>query len=294
MAVFDLKDAYLVVSIAGVDVKFLKFTFQGKHYMYVVLPFGLSSAPRKFKKLLKPILSALRHQGIIITVYIDDGWTKGDTFQEYYQSVRTAMKLFSNMGFLLHPEKSVPMPHQEVAILGFNINSVTMQISISEGKTKVALEVSRNAIKHRRMSIRELARVIGILISLLPACPLGRAHYRSLELVKLRALMKHGASWDSHCRIDIDSVMDLKWWIRNLPSTCAPIKRSAPDMVMFTDASDEGWGAVFQGVHTQGRFTLQEQELDINSRELIAMDSCLFIPTSRATACYLDQITLLT
>ena len=74
MTIFDLRDTYLVVSIVEVDVKFLKFTFQGKLYMYRVLPLGLSSAPRKFTKLLKPILSMLRRQVIIITIYIDDGW----------------------------------------------------------------------------------------------------------------------------------------------------------------------------------------------------------------------------
>ena len=56
MAVFDLKDAYLVVPIAG---SYVKFIWNGQVYMYVVLPFGLSSAPRKFMKLLKPILALL-------------------------------------------------------------------------------------------------------------------------------------------------------------------------------------------------------------------------------------------
>ena len=53
MAIFDLQDAYLVVSIAGVHVKFLKFEWRGRVYMYVVMPFGLAEAPRKFTKLIK-------------------------------------------------------------------------------------------------------------------------------------------------------------------------------------------------------------------------------------------------
>ena len=48
MAIFDLQDAYLVTPIAGEHIRFLKFTWRGKVYVYVVLPFGLSEAPRKF------------------------------------------------------------------------------------------------------------------------------------------------------------------------------------------------------------------------------------------------------
>ena len=60
MAVFYLKDAYLVIPIAGSYMKFLKFIWNGQIYMYVVLPFGLSSASIKFMKLLKPILAQLQ------------------------------------------------------------------------------------------------------------------------------------------------------------------------------------------------------------------------------------------
>ena len=80
MAVFDFLDAYLTVAISGHHVRFLKFQWQGHIFMYIVLPFGISSAPRKFTKLLKPILAFLRRQGIIVLTYIDDGFTCAPTF----------------------------------------------------------------------------------------------------------------------------------------------------------------------------------------------------------------------
>ena len=79
MSIFDLQDAYLVVPIAGVHVRFLKFVWRNRVYVYVVVPFGLAEAPRKFTKLLKPVLSKLRRSGIILAIYIDDGWVKGLT-----------------------------------------------------------------------------------------------------------------------------------------------------------------------------------------------------------------------
>ena len=42
-------------------------------------------------------------------------------------------------------------------------------------------------------------------------------------------------------------------------------------MVLYTDASDYGWGAYFQGVRAQGKFSPEQADLCINSKEIIAM-----------------------
>ena len=54
MIKMDLKDAYLQVPILEAHQCFLQFAWEGKHYKFQCLQFGLSSAPRVFTKLLKP------------------------------------------------------------------------------------------------------------------------------------------------------------------------------------------------------------------------------------------------
>ena len=46
---------------------------QMKFYVFTVLPFGLSSAPHAFTKILKPLQKHWRHQGICVAVFLDDG-----------------------------------------------------------------------------------------------------------------------------------------------------------------------------------------------------------------------------
>ena len=82
MASIDLKDAYYTVPIHKDHQKFLKFEFKGCLHKYTCLPNGLSSAPRIFKKLLKPVYSTLHHQGHISMGYIDDSYLQGDTKDE--------------------------------------------------------------------------------------------------------------------------------------------------------------------------------------------------------------------
>ena len=53
----DLTDAYLTVPVHPEYHKFLQFSWEGKLFRFVCLPFGLSSAPRVFTKLLKPVVA---------------------------------------------------------------------------------------------------------------------------------------------------------------------------------------------------------------------------------------------
>ena len=57
MACIDLKDAYYSVSIQKHHRKFLKFTWMDQLWQYKALPNGLTTAPRLFTKLLKPVLA---------------------------------------------------------------------------------------------------------------------------------------------------------------------------------------------------------------------------------------------
>ena len=87
MASIDSSDAYYSVPVAMTDQKYLLFKFEAQLYKFVCLPNGLSSAPRIFTKLLKPVFSALHKQGQQIIGYLDDSFLMGDTFEECKKSV---------------------------------------------------------------------------------------------------------------------------------------------------------------------------------------------------------------
>ena len=72
MTSIDLKDTYFSVLIHKSSQRFLGFIWGTKHYTFLGLPFGLSSAPRIFTKLLKPVAAFLRKQGYRIIIYLDD------------------------------------------------------------------------------------------------------------------------------------------------------------------------------------------------------------------------------
>ena len=65
----DIRDAYLHVPMHQAVRKYLRFVVNKKVYQFTCLPFGLATSPREFTKLLRPVVSLLRQQGVKLHVY---------------------------------------------------------------------------------------------------------------------------------------------------------------------------------------------------------------------------------
>ena len=63
MVKLDLKDASLQIPIHVEHQHLLQFQWELNTYQFQCLLFGLTSAPRVFSKVMKPVVSALRHMG---------------------------------------------------------------------------------------------------------------------------------------------------------------------------------------------------------------------------------------
>ena len=85
---------------------------------FTVLPFGLSSAPHMFTKILNPLEKHWRHQGIYIPVFLDKGWgieKDSQVCSIVADAVRT--DLFK-AGIVTNEDKSVWIPCQRLDSLG--------------------------------------------------------------------------------------------------------------------------------------------------------------------------------
>ena len=96
-------DAYYSVPIKNSLQIFFPFQFQGKFYKYVCLTNGLTSAPRIFTKIMKPVLSTLKKLGYNVINYLDGIFICGDTFAECSDAVLATVNL------LLKLELSIPL-----------------------------------------------------------------------------------------------------------------------------------------------------------------------------------------
>jgi hypothetical protein len=70
MGSIDLKNAYFSVPVARDHRKFSQIHMANQRYQFTGLPFGLSSSPGVFTVVLRPVVAALRHQVIIMVIYL--------------------------------------------------------------------------------------------------------------------------------------------------------------------------------------------------------------------------------
>ncbi|KAA6376738.1 MAG: hypothetical protein EZS28_027735 [Streblomastix strix] len=69
---WDLQQAYSHLSVSTVLRQYLAFRFKGQTFQYITVPFGISTTPRLFTKVMRVVLAHLRTKVIFTTAYIDD------------------------------------------------------------------------------------------------------------------------------------------------------------------------------------------------------------------------------
>lgn len=201
----DLKDAYYSVPIYSTNRKFLKFMWKDQCFQYTCLPNGLSSAPRVFTKLLKPVFSTLRKQAFENVPYIDDILLLGDSDEHCAQNVRSTSTLLDSLGFTIHPTKSVFVPVQEIAFLGFLINSKKMSVSLLQEKA--------NEIKNlgSKLIIKHEVQLIGKMVAASPAVQHAPLRYRNLEIFKDTMLRQNRGNFNKKVLLTVGSIQDISW-----------------------------------------------------------------------------------
>ena len=157
----DLKDAYYSVPIHSDFQKHLKFSWRGQLYKYVCFPNGLAPRPRQFTKLLKPVFSSLRKLGHIPVVYIDDTWLKSEDYNSCVNNIAETITLLDRLGFVIHPEKSILIPTQEITFLGFIFNSANMTVQLTPERALNLKTTSLDNLEATTPLISDVAWLLG-------------------------------------------------------------------------------------------------------------------------------------
>jgi hypothetical protein len=95
--------------------------------------------------------------------------------------------------------------------LGFIIDSRSMTISLTRDKIQKTVQEARNLLQRQQVSARELAHMVGIFSSAIPAILPAPLNYRELQSLKHNALKIRGYS--SPVEMTDQARDDLLWWV---------------------------------------------------------------------------------
>lgn len=102
----DLKDAYFHVPVAADFQKFLRFAVGDQHLQFTCLPFGLTTSPRVFSKVLLAVVALLRVKGVRLHHYLDDLLLLAQDKGQLLKHRSLVISTLQEFGWLLNLEKS--------------------------------------------------------------------------------------------------------------------------------------------------------------------------------------------
>jgi hypothetical protein len=272
LASIDLKDAYLHVPMHPRHWKFLRFAIQGKVYQFKVLPFGLSTAPRIFTKVLAPVMASLRMRGIKIHPYLDDILIRADSKETLAAHVQTVSDILMQAGFIINIKKSHMQPSQQLEFLGVVFDTAQDRVYLPRRKITNITILIRSFRVGAYVQAKLWLRLLGLLASTFQVVRWARIKARPLQFYV-------NSKWNSMMPLEQPILVTrhvwnhLQWWLKedNL-SPGIPLSLQAYQHVVTTDASGDGWGGTLdEDIRVQGVWDDQTKRWHINRLEFQAV-----------------------
>ena len=284
---FDLKSGYHHISIRPDHQKYLCFSweFEGKlsFFKFTVLPFGLSSAPFVFTKVVRPLVKKWRSEGKDIVVFLDDGLGYADSFQKAKQHSAEVKSDLINAGFVPNVQKSIWNPVSETEWLGFVINlenGVLMlperRISSIKESIQDILNVATKSGRLARVHVKALASVTGKIIS-------AYLTVGSMSRIMTKAMhvdIETRSSWHSRVMLSWKAQEELFFWLNNIDHISSTPISFVPSCskIVYSDASSTGFGGYLVDTDDQvshGQWSADERKFSSTWRELKAVELVL-------------------
>ncbi len=211
--------------------------------------------------------------GIRLVIYLDDLLILNNSISGLLRDLRIVINLLESLGFIVNYKKSIVVPQQQIEYLGMIIDSEAQKFSLPTDKVVSIVNHCKNILKadeSGQVKLRDLSKVMGSFSFTIPSIPYAQGHYRKLQSFFINQSHTHKDLKKTVC-FPAGARFDLQWWASNLEHSNGKMFCSLnPDLVIFSDASLQGWGAVCDGSRTRGPWTSVDKLRHINELELLA------------------------
>ena len=95
---YDLMSGYYHVGLHPRSMTFVGFQWKGKYYTYNCLPFGFSTTPWVFSRVMRELVILWRRDGIKLLPYLDDFMLMMPGFWQFFRIARRVEREFVHAG----------------------------------------------------------------------------------------------------------------------------------------------------------------------------------------------------
>lgn len=296
MAKVDIKSAFPHIHLRPDDWRHLGFAWQDGFCHMTRMPFGAKSAPYVFSLVgdaVRRAFMAIAPDGVVALVnYLDDFLLICRDKASCEAALEAFHALLAKLGLVVREDKTVP-PTRRCEFLGVVLDSVKCELTVTrERLTNVKIEIDSILRRRTAASVAQLESLCGRLGWLARANPRCRPYLRRLlvlvharardasqqtttKIAKRRDGAARRGTKNLPVRLSATTKDDLRWWARAVrhwqPRTLFLEERPKPCVAVFSDASDNGWGATAHGEDTFGTGFAQHSFSHIYPKELYAV-----------------------
>ena len=207
-------------------------------------------------------------RGLRIHQYLDDWLIRSQSQEEAQVNTQAVAELTQSLGWIINQEKSELKPTQVFSFVGYEYHLDSALVKPTQERWLKLQDLILQLKSKRVLTARCLMSLIGLLASTEKMVPEGRLHMRPFQF-HLKEHWRYPQSLDNLLPWTEAIAAHLDWWQN--PSNVmigADLHPKDDSIQLFTDASNEGWGAHLDQNFTKGLWSDREKRLHINVLEL--------------------------
>ena len=224
---FGCKSGYWQVKMHPDSIEWTAFTCPGGHFEWLVMPFGLKTAPPIFQRKMDNIFGEYKH---FILVYVDDILVFSQNMQEHLGHLQIIFRLFVKHGIIISKKK------MELCKTYINFLGITLE----NGKVKLQPHIAKKVLEmlDKLEKTKDLQKFLGLV-------NYARNFIQDLGKIAGPLYAKTGSKGQKNFNIeDIKLIQKIIEKIKNIPDLKIPLESDY--LIIQTDGSDLGWGAILK------------------------------------------------
>ena len=267
----DLKDAYFHVGVHVRDTKYLRFVVGDRVFEFQVLPFGLSTSPRVFTRVVRALVAYLRKRGLKMFAYLDDWLLSNRDRQLLIRQTALAVSETEGAGFIINREKSELTPSLRPVFLGALLDMTAGLVRPSMPRLETLELYVWDLLNRGAAPALFWLQMLGRMASCKGLVPFSMLNMRLIQIC-LQSQWNRSLPMSVEVTFPDALVPHLRWWTDRNNTLCGvPFHPMPPSVILTTDASDEGWGGHIDDLSVSGKWEKEVQGEHVNLLELRAV-----------------------
>ena len=299
----DLSDAFLHVPLHKKFRKYMRFFHRGKAYQFRSICFGANFSPFIFSYLINSVMKYFHKLAIEICAYLDDMLAQDLVPSTLIKQINFVVQVMTHLGWTINFDKSILDPLQLIDYIGLHINFMTGMVFPPQDRWDKILKMCNQFLQSQQATAQTWSQLLGLLTSCQDITHMGRLWLRPLQF-QLNHYWTNRNNLHTIIPISPDCKTAITWWMNwDNVMQGVPWTYPAPDLTLYTDSSDLGWGGTLNNNKISGKWSPQMQTKHINEKELQAVwetlihfqhqvqnHSVMIATDNTSVVCYLNKM----